>query len=87
MIGSYGAGLVNVMILLVAATTAITGTTIFIGDFTVVLMAVLAVGVITGFIGIKAAFDSLHDPAIDEFEHRYGIVSSMLLRLGRSVEN
>lgn len=78
MIGSYGAALMNLWVATVAGGVAIAGSTPFID--TVFLIPALIVFALTVPVGIKAAFESLHNPEVADFQSRFGVGSLPFLR-------
>lgn len=80
MIGSYGHALMNLWVAIVAGGAAIAGSTSFMKRFGLVLVPALIVIALTAPVGIKAAFESLHNPEVAEFERRFGAGSLPFLR-------
>lgn len=71
MIGSYGAALMNLWVAAVAGGVAIAGSTPLINGF--FLIPALIVLAVTVPLGIKAGFESLHNPEVAEFQRRFGV--------------
>lgn len=84
MIGNYGTALLHLTIVVVVGATVIRGSASFDKGFAAPLVAVFAVGLVTVAIGLKASFDSLHNPPVNEFYRRYGIGTSRFFRRDRS---
>lgn len=73
MISTYGVGFLNIIILALTAAIAIRGSTSFIEAWGPVLIPAFVVAAGISLFGLKAHFDSLHNPQVDEFYRRYGI--------------
>lgn len=78
MIGSYGAAFMNLWVATVAGEVAIAGSTPFINT-PLLILAVIVIA-LTVPVGIKAAFESLHNPEVAEFHSRFGVGSLRFLR-------
>ena len=80
LIGSYGTGVVNVLMLVLIAGAAIVGSINFIETLAPFLIPAFVVAGGALLFGIKAAFGSVFNPAIEDFDRRYRLESFPILR-------
>lgn len=72
-IGAYANALLNVVIGGIFLGMALFATTAFIKDYGAVLLGTLGIAFLGILFGLKSAFYSLHEPAIEDFDKQFGI--------------
>ncbi len=72
-IGAYANVLLNVVIAGIVLGVALFATTAIFEDYGAVLLGTLGIAFLGMLFGLKSAFYSLHEPAIEDFDKRFGI--------------
>jgi hypothetical protein len=69
-VGGYTAVVIDVLVLVITVSVALTGSVEFIQRFAWLLIAGLAVGFMGSVVGLRGAFDSLYNPAVERFHEQ-----------------
>lgn len=72
-IGAYANVLVNVVIAAIVLDVALFARSAFFKDYRAVLLGTLGIAFLGMLLGLKSAFYSLHEPAIEDFDKRFRI--------------